>query len=165
MNAEVYVKLRKLKQKYGSHEFGRICQALLELTFRKLGFSTRGRAVERPDITCERGEERYAIEVKTVQGSRVRFTERDVGGVQEFQSTGKIIPCFAVLAIEPHSEWLIANGLSLKPQDYDRIALRAREITKLSEEVNSAFPLILEDYFDLAMNRGSEGLRSRLATT
>jgi Holliday junction resolvase len=165
MNAEVYVKLRKLKRKYGSHEFGRICQALLELTLRRLGFDTRGRPVERPDITCERGEERYAIECKTTEGPRVKFTERDVEGVLEFQSTGKIVPCFAVLAIEPHSEWVIANGLSLKPQTYDRIALKARELTELSQEVNLSFPQILEDYFDLAMSRGSEGLRSRLATS
>jgi Holliday junction resolvase len=159
---ETYEQLTSLLKKHGPQEFGRICQALLEHTLRELGFKTRGRSVERPDITTyTRGKLRYAIESKVQGGHSVNITQRDIDGVMEFCSSGAC-PILAVLLLEPDSSWILANAENLRSTTYVKITLKARSDQALTMKVNRVFPTVLRDFFELALNRGSEGLRTRL---
>lgn len=161
MSFDSYPMLARLSDKYGPQEFGRICQALLELTLRRSDFSTRGRPVERPDITAERLNERYAIEAKVPVGARVELTRRDLDGLFEFATVG-VVPIVAVLLVEPNPQWIMALARNLRPGRYNKVVLSAYDHPPLSQTVNGLFPTILSAQFDFAMGRGSEGLRSKL---
>lgn len=161
MSHDSYPMLVDLREKHGPQEFGRICQALLEMTLRRANFATRGRPVERPDITAERLHEKYAIEAKAPVGNDVELTERDLDGLKEFASAG-VIPMVAVLLVEPNARWIMAHARNLKHGRYNKIALAAHEVFALSSEVNTLFPAVLSGQFELALGRGSQGLRSKL---
>lgn len=161
MTYHPYSQLVGLSEKHGAQEFGRVCQAMLELTLRRAGFRTRGRPVERPDISAERSSEKYAIEAKAPVGGRVSVTKRDLDGLKEFESAG-VIPVLAVLLVEPSPRWVMANARNLKPGAYNKMALVVHDIAALSREVNPLFPAVLSEQFDVALGRGSEGLRSKL---
>jgi len=161
MSYNTYRNLRQIYDEYGSQEFGRICQALLELTFREIGFSTHGRATERPDISAERGIESYAIEVKAPDTPEVEITKRDLKGLKDYGCTG-VIPILAILFFGLQPEWIIINAISMKSGKYNKIALRIHTIQSLSIEINTHFENILNRHYQLTLDRGSEGLRSRL---
>lgn len=161
MSFDSYSRLLELHRKHGPQEFGRICQALLEMSLRRVGFKTRGRPVERPDISAERNEEKYAIEAKAPVGTDVSITERDLTGLCEFATAG-VVPVVAVLVVEPMPRWILANGENLKPRVYNKLVLAAFDFKSLSAEVNTVFSGVLADHFDLAIGRGSEGLRAKL---
>jgi len=153
--------LLELHRKHGAQEFGRVCQALLEMTLRRAGFATRGRPVERPDIIAERAQEKYAIEAKAPIGTDVDLTQRDLDGLKEFSSAG-VVPIVAVLLVEPNSRWIMAHAKNLRPGDYNKVTLSVHDVVPLSREVNALFPTVLSDQHDLALGRGSEGLRAKL---
>ena len=153
--------LVELNEKHGPQEFGRICQALLEMTLRRADFATRGRPVERPDITAERLHEKYAIEAKAPIGNDVGLTKRDLDGLKEFSSAG-VVPIVAVLLVEPNPRWIMAHAKNLKPGEYNKMALSVYDVVPLSREINTLFPTVLSDQFDLVLGRGSEGLRAKL---
>ncbi len=161
MTYEVYQLLGKIKKKYGPQEFGRLCQLLLELTFREIGFRTRGRPVERPDISAERGPESYAVEVKAPSGTSVSITRDDLDGLRDFENKG-INPVVAVLAFTSNPSWLLLNARKLKPGRHNITALRLYSVAELSREINEAFPAVLDRYFDVAMTRKSKGLWEKL---
>ena len=161
MSHDSYPMLVDLSEKHGPQEFGRICQALLEMTLRRANFATRGRPVERPDITAERPHEKYAIEAKVPVRNDVELTRRDLDGLKEFASAG-VVPMVAVLLVEPNPRWIMAHARNLKPGRHNKVALSAYDVAALSSEVNTLFPAVLSEQFDLALGRGSEGLRSKL---
>jgi|SRR3989344_4142175 len=156
-----YFNLKDLYNKHGPHEFGRICQALLEISLREISFKTRGRAVERPDISAERGTERYAIEAKVPFYSEISITNRDLDGLKEFSSLG-VTPILATLLIEPTTKWVFAKANLIKQGKYSKIELINYDVNSVSLAINKIFPQIVERVFDLAMGRGSEGLREQL---
>jgi Holliday junction resolvase len=161
MNYEVFRQLEKIRKKHGPQEFGRICQVLLELTFQEIGFRTRGRSVERPDISAERGPESYAIEVKAPSGTSVSIDENDLDGLKDFENKG-INPAIAVLAFRPNPAWLLLNARKLRPGKHNVTALRLYSLAELEKEIDNAFPGILSRYLDLAMTKKSRGLWEKL---
>ena len=161
MGFDTYYKLEKILKKRGPSSFGKICQYLLELCFRELGFSTRGRAVERPDIIAERCDNKYAIECKYQQGNDLDLTQRDIDGVLDFKSSN-FTPVIAFLWMDINANWMFVYADKLKVKKYKKIELKIYEINKLSDEINSKFPKVLDDNFELAINRGAEGIRSKI---
>ena len=161
MNYEVYQQLQKIKKKHGPQEFGRICQVLLELTFREVGFKTRGRPVERPDISAERGPDSYAIEVKAPSGTSISIDQRALNGLKDFENKG-INPVIAVLAFTSNPNWLLLNARKVKPGKHNITALRLYSLTELQHEIDQAFPETLAKHFDTAMTKKSRGLWEKL---
>jgi len=162
MNYEVFRQLEKIRKKHGPQEFGRICQILLELTFRQIGFRTRGRPVERPDISAERGSEGYAIEVKAPSGTSISIDQDDLDGLKDFENKG-ISPVIAVLAFKSNPAWLLLNARRLKPGKHNVTALRLYSLAGMEQEIDNAFPGVLGRYLDLAMTKKSRGLWEKLA--
>ncbi|MDA2912540.1 hypothetical protein MYX77_01020 [Acidobacteriia bacterium AH_259_A11_L15] len=161
MNYEVYEQLQKIRKKHGPQEFGRICQVLLELTFREVGFRTRGRPVERPDISAERGPDSYAVEVKAPSGTSISIDRDDLDGLKDFENKG-INPVIAVLAFTSNPSWLLLNARKLKPGKHNITALRLYSLSELGQEIDRAFPHVLTKYFDVAMTKKSRGLWEKL---
>lgn len=162
MDFQIYEKLTSLLKYHGAQEFGRICQGFLELSLRQRGFSTRGRWTERPDILAERDQDRYAIGAQASEGSMVQLRHRDLDGIIEYEKRG-YTPCVAILIVEPNSRWIVVRASWLKPGEYSKHALRAHEISGLTDEVNSTFPSVVENLFDVVAGRGAAVLRERLA--
>lgn len=161
MNYEVYDQLQRIRKKYGPQEFGRICQVLLELTFRDVGFRTRGRPVERPDISAERGPDSYAVEVKAPSGTSISIDQRALDGLKDFENKG-INPVVAVLAFTSNPSWLFLNARKLKPGKHNITALRLYSLRSLEKETDKAFPDVLTRYFDVAITKRSKGLWEKL---
>lgn len=161
MNYEVFLQLEKIKKKHGPQEFGRICQALLELTFREIGFKTRGRQVERPDISAERGPEGYAIEAKVPSGTSISVSKDDLGGLKDFENKG-INPVIAVLDFRSNPSWILVNARRLKPGKHNITALRLYSLDDLERVVDQTFPVILEKSIDIALTKKSKGLWEKI---
>jgi len=160
MGFDTYIKLDKLLQKFGPKIFGSICQFMLELSFRKLGYQTRGRAVERPDIVAQKGEIIYAIESKCQAGQALSLTKRDLDGVLDYTAPG-CIPIIAFLFIDISSEWILAKADKIPIGKSNKIGLKIFDVIELSKEINSIFPQIVEANFEITSNRGLEGIRSK----
>jgi len=161
MTYEVYQQLREIKKRHGPQEFGRICQALLELTFRQVGFKTRGRSVERPDISAERAADSYAIEVKAPSGTSITIDKPDLDGLRDFENRG-IGPVIAVLAFTSNPSWLLLDARRLKPGACNITALRLYSLTAIEQEINKTFPHVVARYLDVAITRKSSGLWEKL---
>ena len=160
MQYETYKSLELLKDKFGLSEFGRICQLFLELTLRKMNFKTKGRLVERPDITAERNEMIYnlEVEVKMDTSSTVRITLRDLNGLKSVNFK-QFIPLYAFLFLDPDVTWLVVKADELKPRTYNRADLLSHQEYNLSKEINSKFPKIVARDFEIAFSKGSIGLK------
>ena len=80
MKPSTWFALEQVLEKVGDQETGKVVQKLLAIAFRRLGFE---RVVERStqgvDLDVARGDERYAIEVKTAQGWEVSLDPKDNG--------------------------------------------------------------------------------------
>jgi hypothetical protein len=161
MSFDTFYKLDILLRKYGPRSFGRICQNLLELCFIKNGYQTRGRAVERPDIVVERNDLKYAVECKYQGGNNLSLTQRDLDGVTEMQSSN-FIPTIACFLMNINANWMMIRADKLEPGKYNKTSLLIYELPDLSKEINSVFPMVVEENFDLIMNRGSEGIKSKI---
>lgn len=160
-NFQTYKKLVSLLKTHGAQEFGRICQGLLEFALRRKGFSTRGRWTERPDILAEKSEDRYAIGSQATKDSMIGLRSRDLDGILEYQKRG-YVPCLAILILEPNVRWTMIRANGLKPGVHSKHALRAFELRDITDDVNEAFPGIVEDYFGVVLGRGAAVLRERL---
>jgi Holliday junction resolvase len=161
MSFDTFYQLDTLLRKRGPPSFGRICQNLLELCFIENHYTTRGRAVERPDIVAERHDLKYAVECKYQQGSNLMLTQRDLDGVMDLRSSN-FIPTIACLLMDINANWIMIKADKLRPGKYNKTSLIIYELKDLSKEINSVFPKIVEDNFELAQNRGSEGIRSKI---
>lgn len=152
--------LSELHKKFSPQEFGRICQALLEIIFfRDLAFEGRGREVERPDIQAKKEGQKYNIEVKAQLGDSFSITQRDLDGV--VQSIDEdYLPVIAVLDFGPDPQWLFLDANFLRPGTYNKIAVQIHLLEDLSNDVNSMLPEVLQRCFETALRGGSSALRS-----
>lgn len=145
----------------GPPEFGWISHAFLGIALRRAEFETGDRRVERPDILAYRGTKRYALEAKAAEGDAVSITKRDLDGVVEFALTG-VAPIVAALCVELESKWIFARADRRRLGRIPKSTLMAWSVAGVTDEVNSYFAEVLAEHFDLALGRGSEGLRTRL---
>ena len=109
---KVYRYLTELYKKWSAQEFGRICQALLGLTFKELGYVTRMRWTERPDIEVTKNDKSYAVEVKATAEKSIQIEQRSLDGVLQQKNS---IPIFAILSMELNPKWIIVDAYKLKP--------------------------------------------------
>jgi Holliday junction resolvase len=159
MKYDTNVELKNLLKAHGSSEFGNICQTLLELTLKEMGYNTRGRNTERPDIVARKEGHELSIECKCPAGSFLSLTERDLEGIMELKDAVKIVATI-VLDLKPF--WILANATKLKADKYSKIVLKSYDFSDISQEVNMVFPKVLNRYYEITLKRGVEGLRTRI---
>lgn len=73
------------------------------------------------------GADRFAMEVKTTEGSSVTFEDKDVIGLQTKAESDGYLPTVAVLRVRLFDDWIIADAKKLKPGPHspERLALRS----------------------------------------
>ena len=148
MRTRTYSKLRRLWEKHGAHEFGKICQillgvCLLQLKFRIQIFQLSGR----PDIVAVRNNGNYAFEVKTQSDTKATIKPDDLEGVKEYPEQGIL----AVLSYpDLDCNWVLVKADDIRPGKWPIQFLKQHSIPLLEQEINKVFPQVLEEYFAAA---------------
>lgn len=148
--------LSELEKKHGASEFGRICQVLLGLTFKELGFHVPICQLSgRPDLRAEKGKERYEIEIKAPVGSEITLKEDDLESVK----VHGYMHIIATLSYpEPESKWIAVDADKLKAGKFPKSYLLLHSIKRLERQINKVFPDVVKKYFDNA-SIGSSNLK------
>lgn len=158
MRTKVHLQLKKLWEKHGAHEFGRICQllfgfCLLNLKFQIQIFQLSGR----PDIVAMCNMEKFAFEIKTQSGSVATIKPEDLTGVKEY-------PEQAIIAVLSYPDldcnWILAKADEIKAGKWPISFLKQHSTLRLEDELNTAFPEVLEKYFSAA-DLGTKVLHER----
>ena len=163
METETYGRLEKLHAKYGSREFGKLCQKLLAIAFQMAGY---GHIVERGvqgvdiDVAKEKGS-KYAIEVKTTTKKYINFEVKDMEGLQRRKKDG-YQPILAVLCLNMFSDWIFAKADRLKPGSIYVARLRAYKLCELEKCIAPFFDKALNEHFKGAMREGQRYLNDVL---
>ena len=149
----IYHLLERLLQKHGPSEFGRICQILLGLTLKEMGFKIcLFQLAGRPDIVVLRENEGYALEVKAQTGNEVIIKEEDLKGVVD----SGYQPILAILSYpEIETKWLTLDARSLRAGKFNKISLERHSIKTLEENINQKFLDVVEEYYENALAGGS----------
>lgn len=140
MRIETYRNLAELRTLLGPRKFGRICQKLVALGLRELGYThVIEREIQGVDLDVSKaGGAQYAIEVKTTSEPYVSFATKDFEGLDQ-RSTDGYLPVLAVLRFSTLGNWLTVDARRFAPGRYLVDSLLAFRIEDLEEDVNSSF--------------------------
>ena len=148
MKPRVYSNLKKLWEKHGAHDFGRISQiffgfCLIERQFQIKIFQLTGR----PDIVAVRNNKKFAFEVKTQSGSDVAIKNEDLLGVKGYTEQ-------AIIAVLSYPDldcmWVLAKANDIRAGKWPIAFLKQHSISSLEDELNESFQKIIEKYFTTA---------------
>ncbi len=145
---KTYTLLNELEEKHGPSEFGRVCQILLGLTFKELGFHVPICQLSgRTDIRAEKDKQRYEIEIKAPVGNEITLKEDDLESVK-VHGYAHIIATLSYP--EPDSRWIALDADRLKPGRFPKSYLLPHSVKGLERQINRAFPEVLKKYYDNA---------------
>lgn len=149
-NYRIYSLLDSLNKKFGPHDFGRLCQILLAITFKTMGYKkSLFQLSGRPDMIFVKQDIGFCIEVKAPTCNQVTLKKEDIDGVCN-QGYPPIICVNTYPDIKPR--WLFLNAKKLKSGTYRSSSLERYNIKDMQEEINNTFLLILEKYHENALN-------------
>ncbi len=123
-------------------EYGRVCQALLALTFSSIRFRISNFQFSgRPDFCAHRSRVEYAVEAKAPLGNDVLLKKEDLDGVLGLGLT----PVIAVLTYpEIETQWIVADAARIKPRKLSKASLKQLSLIDLENEINGSFLSVLE---------------------
>lgn len=149
MKTEIYELLKKLHNKYGPQEFGKLCQKFLAISFQMAGYShIVERGVQGVDIDAAGGNgEKYAVEVKTTVTKSVNFEQKDVDGLQKRKEDG-YQSILAVLPLDRFSDWIFAKADTIKSGILYIDSLRVYRSRELERCICSRFDKAVKEHFD-----------------
>ncbi len=126
MQFKTLTSIRAISERYPK-ECGKILQLLLAISLdpKRGGFRVTNRLTEGVDLELTGHQKRYAMEVKTTEGSHVCLQDKDVVGLRAKAANDGYIPALAALKIQRSSNWVVANAARLEPGSYtpERLAL------------------------------------------
>ena len=145
MKWETFNILDKIKVLYGNG-YGKIVQKLLTLTFEKFGFMVEPHEIEGLDIRAIRGEEKYALEVKTTEQKEGSFSlaQKDVEWIPEMKKQG-FRTGFALLLHLAAEDWVIGGSEGMEKGKNSIAQLRRQLFTPLADEINQIFSVVVQD--------------------
>jgi len=149
METETYERLKKLHDKYGPQEFGKICQKFLAISFQMAGYNhIVERGVQGVDVDAA-GESRgkYAIEVKTTVTKSINFDQKDVDGLQKRKEDG-YQSILAVLRLDRFSDWIFAKADTIKAGSLYIDSLRVYRLHELERCIRPRFYEAVKEHFD-----------------
>jgi Holliday junction resolvase len=140
MRFETFSALTAIRNRW-PNEYGKLIQLLLAISFdlRRGGFSVENRSSEGVDLEVTQGATKFAVEVKTTEGSTVTLHEKDILGLQAKLKVDGYIPAVAALQLQRSSEWVIANATRLQAGDYTPPRLSLDSIPELESLAKSHF--------------------------
>ena len=120
---------------------------LLAISFdkRRGGYSVVNHLSEGVDIEMTSGAMKYAVEVKSTEGSLVSLGNKDITGLRKKAADG-YVPAIAVLRLHLSENWVIANSSNFsrfQPGDYTPVRLSQDSIPELE--------LLAKEYFEPAV--------------
>lgn len=167
MKTETYELLSRLYERHGAQEFGKICQKLLAIAFKKAGYLCVGeseRAVQGVDIgEVEKEDAKYSIEVKTTVHSTVTYQKKDQQGLLYKKEKG-YQPVLAVLKLHRFGEWYFVRADAIKPGTLYIDTLRPFRLRQLEEEIAPFFDEAVKENFDGTLEEGQGHLDKILKT-
>jgi hypothetical protein len=151
-----YESMQRLHAKYGPREFGKLCQKLLALSYRRAGFvHIVERGVQGVDVDAGDGQVKYATEVKTTINHAVQFQAKDVDGLRARKCDG-YHPLLAALRLSPFSDWLVADADHLEPGLLPLDKLRAYRRRDLEARLCPLFVAVVDEHGEATL-RGAQG--------
>jgi hypothetical protein len=154
MRSSTYEALRRLHQRHGPREFGKLSQKLLAISFRLSGFlHVIERGVQGVDVDASDGRSKFATEVKTTLNDSVIFEAKDIGGLAGRRADG-YYPVLGVLRLSPLSDWLLADAQHLEEGRLSLDRLRAYRVQDLEERLRPRFAAAILEHAEAAMTGG-----------
>ncbi len=148
MRQAAYESMMRLHANYGPREFGKLCQKLLAITYRRAGFAhIVERGVQGVDVDAGDGQVKYTTEVKTTIKHAIMFEPKDVEGLKARKCDG-YHPLLAALRLSPLEDWLLADADHLGPGLLSLERLRAYRRRDLEERLCPLFAIVLEEHGD-----------------
>ncbi len=140
-----YSLLDSLNKKFGPHDFGRICQIFLAITFKAMGYNlSLFQLSGRPDMIVVKSKG-FCIEVKAPTCNQVTLKKEDIEGVCN-QGYLPIICINTYPEVKP--KWIFLDANKIKPGIFRSTNLEKYNIKEVQDEINSTFLLILEKYHE-----------------
>lgn len=150
MRRATYDSLMILHQCYGPREFGKLCQKLFALSYRRAGFvHVIERGVQGVDVDAADGQRKFATEVKTTLGTAIVFQAKDVAGLVARQNDG-YLPLLGVLRLSPLSDWLLADAAHLEAGRLSLDMLRPYRCHELEGHLRQHFDAVVEEHGEAA---------------
>jgi len=159
MKTEIYERLKKLHDRYGAQEFGKLCQKFLAIGFRMAGYShVVERGVQGVDVDAagEKGD-KYTIEVKTTLKKSVNFEQKDVDGLQKKKVDG-YLGVLAVLRLDRFANWVFAKAETIKIGSLVIDSLRPYRLSELERCICPFIDEAINQHFDGTMREAQRYL-------
>jgi Holliday junction resolvase len=157
-------RLRALHEQFGSGPFGKIAQKLLALAFRSIGFGhVVERGVQGVDIDVVSSGEKYALEVKTTEGTTITL---DASNLQALRDRGQdgYAPVLAILRLALFEGWLVSRPplAELRPGQFLIDRFRTYRMKAIEEQIAPAFEKVVAEHFEGTLKGGQQYLNERL---
>jgi hypothetical protein len=151
MRRATYESLNLLYVRFGAREFGKLCQKLLAISYRRAGFiHVVERGVQGVDVDAAAGKEKYATEVKTTISRAIVFQAKDVIGLAARRADG-YIPLLGVLRLSPLSDWLLADAEHLEAGRLALDKLRPYRRYDLENHLRPVFATVVEEHTETVL--------------
>ena len=167
MKYETLTCLRQLRDKFGPGPFGEIAQKLLALSFREIGFPhIVERSVEGVDIDIAGKAGKFALEVKTTEGSSISMDSSNIQALDDRARDG-YLPVIAALRLAVFEKWILAQVPlnELSPGQMSIYRLRAYRMSDMENLLAPAFEQVVEKHFRGTLNKGQQYLSEQLQET
>lgn len=165
MKRNTFNRLKKIRNKFGSQQFGKIVQKLLALSFYEMGYThIVERGVQGVDIDIKGKEgKKYAIEVKTTNKSSINLSYDNIQALRN-RAKDSYSPVIAVLRLRIFDNWILANPPSSEISTGNILIdrLRAYRMISLESNLEPVFDNIVEKHFEETLKRGESYLKDQL---
>ena len=145
MEVFVYKTLKRIRNKHGYSEFGKILQKLLGVTLCRLSYELREHSVQDVDIEAVKNESKYWIEVKTTDKDKVVIKEKDINGLNQCKILHEGITGYAILKVGLLSEWIIASSGNIEQGSIRIGRFTANKILPIQNDINKIFPVVVKE--------------------
>ena len=152
MKYETIEMLKNINEQYNI-EFGKICQKLLALSFKRAGFNRiKEREVQGVDIDASNNDEiKYTIEVKTTTLDSIKIEGKDIKGLAEMQEDG-YKPLLAALRIGVLEDWIFTEADYLSAVTYPIHFLDIYNLPKLQQLITPYFDEVVKEHYYSLLN-------------
>ncbi|MBW2038057.1 MAG: hypothetical protein JRI46_00430 [Deltaproteobacteria bacterium] len=145
MEAIIFQTLKRIRDKHGPSEFGKIAQKLLGIVLCRLCFEVKERSVQDVDIEAVKKGLKYWLEVKTTDKDEVIIGEKDVSGLKQCELLHGGATGYAILKVSLLSDWIIASSGNIKSGTVRIGRFSTQRILPLQNDVNKNFPSIVKE--------------------
>jgi hypothetical protein len=143
-----YIRLRRLHERHGAREFGKISQKLLAMAYRLAGFGhVVERGVQGVDVDAGNGQEKYSTEVKTTEKGSVPFHQKDAHGLASRVMDG-YLPLLGILRLAALSGWHFVRTEALRPGLLLIESLRPYRHKDLERHLETFFDEVVQSHFE-----------------